>query len=127
VIVDDEDFRRGELLYAEGKYWDAHEAWEIVWNRETDAARRDLVQGLILIAAAVHKLLVMKRPDRAPGMIERAIAKLAPLPATFEGIDVATLRARATSWGLAVTAAHAAGTLDLGAFDCGSLPRIVRA
>jgi uncharacterized protein len=127
VIADDEDFQNGERLYAEGKFWDAHEAWEIVWKRETDPGRRDLVQGLILVAAAVHKLLVMHRPDRAPGMIERALVKLAPLPAAFEGIDVAGLRARVAAWGGTIAAAHEAGTLDLDAFDRRTLPRLGRA
>ncbi|MDB4993849.1 MAG: hypothetical protein JWM74_1281 [Myxococcaceae bacterium] len=127
MITSDEDFVRGELLYAKGEFWDAHEAWELLWNRETDAARRDLVQGLILVAAAIHKLIVMKRPDRAPGMIERAIEKLAPLPAAFEGIDVAAVREHAGAWGRGIAAAHAAGTLDLASLDRGTLPRVVRA
>lgn len=127
MITSDEDFVRGERLYADGKFWDAHEAWELLWNRETDPARRDLVQGLILVAAALHKLLVMKRPDRAPDMIDRAIAKLAPLPAAFEGLDVAALIEHAGAWGRGVAASHASGTLDLAAFDRGTLPRIERA
>jgi hypothetical protein len=126
VITGDADFVRGERLYAEGKFWDAHEAWELLWNRETDPARRDLVQGLILVAAAIHKLYVMQRPDRAPGMIERALRKLAPLPASCEGLDVAAVRERAGAWGRAVAAAHAAGTLDLATFDRTTLPRIAR-
>jgi hypothetical protein len=126
VITGDADFVRGERLYAEGKFWDAHEAWELLWNRETDPARRDLVQGLILVAAAIHKLYVMQRPDRAPGMIERALAKLAPLPDELDGVDVAALRVGARTWGAGIAAAHAAGTLDLGALDPSLLPRIAR-
>ncbi len=126
MIATDADFMRGEHLYAERKFWDAHEAWEILWNRETDPARRDLVQGLILVAAAVHKLLVMKRADRAPGMIERALEKLAPLPDAFEGIDVAAVREHAGAWGRAIAAAHVAGTLDLAEVGRANVPRITR-
>ena len=126
MIVDDTDFRRGEQLYLEGRFWEAHEAWEALWHRETDPARRDLVQGLILVAAAVHKLLVMRRPDRAPGMIERALLKLAPLPPVFEGLDVGALRTRAAAWGQAIAAAHAADTLAIDDYDKGALPQLVR-
>jgi hypothetical protein len=126
-LADDPDFQRGERLYAEGSFWEAHEAWELLWNRETDPSRRDLVQGLILLAAAAHKLLVMQRPDRAPGMVERAFGKLAPLPDVFEGLDIAELRARSSAWGASMATSHALGTLDLATYDRSVLPRLRRA
>lgn len=45
----------GARLFDEGRHWHAHEAWEEAWHalkREGRAAQADLVQGLILIAAA---------------------------------------------------------------------------
>jgi hypothetical protein len=42
----------GVALYNQGRYWDAHEALEIVWRRATPP-ERDLWQGLIQAAAAM--------------------------------------------------------------------------
>lgn len=50
-------FRRGIELFDAGYYWEAHEAWEILWNA---AGRRgavaDLLRGLIKLAAAGLKV-----------------------------------------------------------------------
>jgi len=48
----DEAARRGVALYNAGKFWEAHEALEIVWRRSADP-ERSLWQGLILAAAAM--------------------------------------------------------------------------
>ncbi|MEO8431753.1 MAG: DUF309 domain-containing protein [Acidobacteriota bacterium] len=45
---------RGRALFNAGRYFDAHEVWEEVWLSETGERRR-LLQGLIQIAAALHK------------------------------------------------------------------------
>lgn len=44
----------GAELFDAGRWWDAHEAWEVVWHAAEGEQRR-LVQGLILLAAALHK------------------------------------------------------------------------
>jgi hypothetical protein len=43
---------RGVALYNQGRYWEAHEALELVWRRAVPP-ERDLWQGLILAAAAM--------------------------------------------------------------------------
>jgi hypothetical protein len=50
---DCEAFRFGRDLLANGYAWEAHEAWEDVWRSlPSGSAERDLVQALILRAAA---------------------------------------------------------------------------
>ncbi len=48
----------GARLFNAAEYWEAHEAWEIPWNAAKargDALETNYVQGLILLAAAIHK------------------------------------------------------------------------
>src|SRR5262249_29652703 len=50
-------FRRGVELFDAGYYWEAHEAWEVLWHA---AGRRgpkaDVLRGLIKLAAAGIKV-----------------------------------------------------------------------
>ena len=39
-------------LFNEGKYFDAHEAWEGLWLRATEAQDKSFLQGLIMAAGA---------------------------------------------------------------------------
>ncbi len=55
--ADPNAFMWGMDLFNQGYYWEAHEAWEAMWRtagRET--AERNLLQGLILLAAMGVKL-----------------------------------------------------------------------
>jgi uncharacterized protein len=48
----------GAQLFNAAEYWEAHEAWEVPWNAAKargDAQEANYVQGLILLAAAIHK------------------------------------------------------------------------
>jgi hypothetical protein len=86
------EFERGILLYTEGRYWDAHEAWEVVWRADRQASWSDFVQALILMTAAFHKLYVQRRPSNAANMLSRAMARLEKYPSPFVGIDTDALR-----------------------------------
>ncbi len=44
----------GRALFNAGRFFEAHEAWEDAWRQETGRGRR-LLQGLIQIAAGLHK------------------------------------------------------------------------
>ena len=46
-------FEKGRTLFDEGKYFEAHEEWEELWNL-ADGERHRFLQGLIQIAAALH-------------------------------------------------------------------------
>jgi hypothetical protein len=54
-VTTDEWVRRGVELYNAGRYWEAHEALEVVW-RQARAPERALWQGLIQAAAAMLHL-----------------------------------------------------------------------
>ena len=50
--------KAGAAHFNAGEYWDAHEVWEIPWNAAKsrgDTVEASYVQGLILLAAAIHK------------------------------------------------------------------------
>ena len=51
-VATEEFVRRGVELFNAGRYWEAHEALEVVWRR-ADAPERSLWQGLIQAAAAL--------------------------------------------------------------------------
>ena len=48
-------FLRGIDLYHAGYLWEAHEAWEGLWKATTDPTKREFLQALIQIAAALLK------------------------------------------------------------------------
>jgi len=54
-----EEVEHGIGLFNSGKFWHAHEAWELVWQRQ-DADERLFFQGLIQAAAAYHHLVTGK-------------------------------------------------------------------
>lgn len=77
-------FEVGARAFDAGAFWEAHEAWEEHWRESTDPTLRVRLQGLIQIAAALHKLVVMDSPDSASRLFAKGLAKLDALPADFE-------------------------------------------
>lgn len=77
--------REGLRRFNEGRFWDAHEAWEETWLRWPDPERR-FVQGLIQLAAAWHHL--SRENDRgAKRLFASAAGKLQEFPPDFLGIN----------------------------------------
>lgn len=61
-----EEFDWGQDLFNHGYYWEAHEAWEGIWQvAETNSPLRSLLKALILLAACGVKIRERKR---APAM-----------------------------------------------------------
>jgi predicted metal-dependent hydrolase len=87
--------REGMQLFDEGRFFEAHEAWEAHWLAENDEPRRRLLQGLIQIAAAFHKLVDKDAPEPAASLFAKGFAKLDACPAQMEGFDVTAFRERA--------------------------------
>jgi hypothetical protein len=86
----------GVSRFNAGHWYEAHEVWEHAWLQET-GERRWLLQGLILVAAGCLK----RRDGRAEGartLFTRALERLEPLPATFEGVDVGALVSQVRQW-----------------------------
>ncbi|MFC4637992.1 DUF309 domain-containing protein [Deinococcus hohokamensis] len=47
-------WRQGAALFNAGLWWEAHEAWEPLWLQAA-GPERSFLQGVILLAAALHK------------------------------------------------------------------------
>ncbi len=79
---------RGLRAYAEGDFFEAHELMEPAWMGTDDAAERDLIQGLIKLAAAdVHG--VRGNPRGVARNLEGARDRLRRVP---DGEAIADLR-----------------------------------
>ncbi|AUX22378.1 hypothetical protein SOCEGT47_028790 [Sorangium cellulosum] len=84
--------QRGLAAYRAGLFYEAHELWEVGWRAEPHPARRAFLQGLILVAAAMHKLTRMRSPSGAVRLLSKAHARLAGVPDGMGGVDVGLLR-----------------------------------
>jgi hypothetical protein len=84
-------FDRGLEAYARGEYFEAHELWEELWRDEADAGDKRYLQGLIQVAAAMHKIAVHRQPRPATRLLARALAKLRDAPPEHLGVDMARL------------------------------------
>ena len=112
---------RGATLFDRGAFFKAHEAWEERWRVTIDDRERLVLQGLIQVAAALHKLLVMGAPVAAARLFARGLAKLDASPpefATEHGFDLARFRD-----GVRACAAD----LDAQRFDRAAIPVMLRA
>jgi predicted metal-dependent hydrolase len=81
--------RDGARLFDEGHFFEAHEAWEAHWLVEKDETRRLLLQGLIQIAAAFHKLVDKDALEPAARLFDKGLAKLARCPQEIAGVELA--------------------------------------
>ena len=74
----------GACLFDRGEFFEAHEVWEERWKVTTSATERAFLQGLIQVAAAFHKLVVMKSEDAAGRLLAKGLAKLDACPERVE-------------------------------------------
>ncbi|HYH97099.1 DUF309 domain-containing protein [Hyalangium sp.] len=86
----------GVALFNAGRWYEAHEFWEEAWRQES-GARRGLLQGLIQVAAGWLKHQE-GRTEGARTLFTRALERLEPLPASFEGVDVGVLVSQVRQW-----------------------------
>lgn len=60
--LDSEEFAWGQDLFNHGYYWEAHEAWEGLWQiAKRGSPLRAFLKGLILLSAAGVKIREVKR------------------------------------------------------------------
>lgn len=107
-------FDEGAALFDAGAYWDAHEVWEMRWRVEGDLAAKRFFQGMIQVAAALHKLRVQRAPDAAARLFAKALDKLGEAPCDLE-LDLARVRAGVEGCALA---------LAEGRFDPAAVPAL---
>jgi len=90
-------FRQGIDLFNRGLFFAAHEAWEEIW-RSTTPEPRDLFQGLIQVAAALHQFLDLKRNEAPRRTLAKARRRLEPYAPAALGIDVVDLLEQVGRW-----------------------------
>jgi uncharacterized protein len=79
-------FQRGLLAYRAGRHYEAHEHWESIWQIEEDLLQKSFLQGLIQVAAAMHKLLEMKGTAGAVRLLDKARGRLEAVPEGTGGL-----------------------------------------
>ena len=80
--------REGAALFDARRFWDAHEAWEEVWQEEARPIR-SFYQGLIQIAAGFHHWTVTRRPRGVQILLGAGVEKLEWYAPHYLGVDVA--------------------------------------
>jgi hypothetical protein len=90
-------FRAGIELFNSGRFFAAHEAWEEIW-RSTTPEPRDLFQGLIQTAAALHQSLDLHRLEGPRRTLAKARRRLEPYAPAALGLDIADLLLQIGRW-----------------------------
>jgi uncharacterized protein len=107
----------GARLFDEGRFFEAHEAWEEHWLVEKDETRKRCLQGLIQIAAAFHKLCRKNSPESAARLFARGLTKLDASPIELEGVRIGDFRDAVRAYAERVAAT--------GRWDHANVPRLV--
>jgi hypothetical protein len=87
-----DEFACGLDLIRRGRYFEAHEALELVW-RAADASERDFYQGLVHVAVAWYQA-GRGRPIAAASQLDKAKRRLSPFAPAHRGVDVASVLAQ---------------------------------
>lgn len=90
-------FRQGLDLFNRGEFYEAHEVWEDIW-RSTTPEPKDLFQGLIQVAAALHQFRDLKRIDGPRRTFEKARRRLEGFAPVACGLDIADLVGSVSRW-----------------------------
>ncbi|MFP6683122.1 MAG: DUF309 domain-containing protein [Polyangiaceae bacterium] len=114
-------FDQGAHAYLQGEFFDAHEFWEEIWRDEKDEEARQFLQGLIQVAAAMHKVVTQNKPAPAARLLERALLRLRPYPSPFRGVHVDKL---VTTGELARQALASMGDDEAGSFPASLVPTL---
>ena len=90
TLSEDELLRKGVALFNEGRYWDAHEAWETAWTPDRHGPERGFWKGLIQVAAGC---LHYGRRNRRGALNKwrSGAAQLRPFLPGHRGLDLAAL------------------------------------
>jgi hypothetical protein len=90
-------FRLGIDLFNRGQFFEAHEAWEEIW-RSTTPEPKELFQGLIQVAAALHQFRDLQREHGPRRTLAKARKNLEPYAPSALGIDVGALLRSVRGW-----------------------------
>jgi predicted metal-dependent hydrolase len=82
-------------LFNHAFWWEAHEAWEDLWHRTTDATQRQYLHGLIQLGTALLKWH-LRNARGVSKLLDRSRTRLVPIARnhrSYMGLDVADLLA----------------------------------
>jgi len=83
------EYKRGLELARSGRFFDAHEAFELAW-RSCDPAERDFFQGLVHVVVSAYQR-GRGRPVAAESQRQKALKRLAAFAPDHRGLDVGGL------------------------------------
>jgi predicted metal-dependent hydrolase len=117
-------FDKGLKAYQDGDYFDAHEYWEELWRDYPKGTDRQFLQGLIQIAAAMHKAITQGKPAPAARLLGRGLPRLQAVPERHWGLAVGRLVREGQRAKTAL--ARLAQSDELAPFDPALVPTMVR-
>lgn len=82
---------RGRRLFNAGRFFEAHEVWEEAWLRE-EGDTRQLLQGLIQVAAGYHQGLDRRQAHGCAWLLEAGWSRLRTLPEDAGSLALAPFR-----------------------------------
>ena len=82
-------FEEGLSFFNSGKYYEAHESWEDLWNL-TSGPQKTFYQGLVQAAVALHHL-ERNNTLGARGVLTKSLSILTGFKDTEQSIDTADL------------------------------------
>lgn len=88
TLLDTPEYREALELWAKGEFWEVHEALEPLWLK-LSGPERELTQGIILLAAALHKA----KTNIGGGWrnFHKALKRFEQIPPIYQGIQVEEL------------------------------------
>ncbi|MEM6369690.1 MAG: YqiA/YcfP family alpha/beta fold hydrolase [Myxococcota bacterium] len=95
----EELFERGRAAWRSGRFFEAHERWEDAWRQASDPAFVDALQGLIQLAASLHKASRNEEKGHAKLWAKGAarLSRAAPRLPVLHDLDVMALASSLTS------------------------------
>jgi predicted metal-dependent hydrolase len=87
----------GIELFNRGAFFDAHERWEGVWRSDLSEPR-DLLQGLIQVAAAMHQIRKVGSRLGPRGTLSKARRRLEPFAPVALGLDIGFFLEEVGGW-----------------------------
>lgn len=90
-------FQEGIEHFGRGEFFAAHEAWETIWLSQNPEPR-DLFQGLIQVAAAMHGFHGLRRTLGPRNTLAKASRHLEPYSPSTLGLDIAALLESVQAW-----------------------------
>lgn len=90
-----EEGRHGIDLYNDGQYWEAHEAWEVIWHKKS-GREKSFYQGMIHVAAGMLKIN-RAQFEGAHSQLTRALERFAVAGPMETGTNDEAFRKRAAA------------------------------